>query len=322
MRCLQALAAAQDLAPDTYEVVVAVDGGGGTAPALATLETPYALHVVEQPRKGRAAACNAAIRAAQGEIVLVLDDDMEPAPPSLARHLSHHEGADRLCVLGAVPVVVEPGMPRAARYIAWKFDLHLRNLGTAGHVFALRDFYSGNTSLRRDVLLEVGLYDESFTVYGNEDLELSLRLRAAGVTLLFDPEALARQHYEKPLAQLVRDTREKGATAVLLARAHPAAFGELQLARPRERSRAWRTLRAAVLRAGRRGEVVPRAVLGLARLLERTPLGLRPHFYSLVLDLFYWLGAEHALATARDDGPLADLAADLRRGPLRLLLHG
>jgi hypothetical protein len=47
----------------------------------------------------------------------------------------------------------------------------------------------------------------------------------------------------------------------------------------------------------------------------------RPRFYILLLDYFYWLGVQSVLGEEPSSGPLAELAADLRHGPLRLLLH-
>jgi GT2 family glycosyltransferase len=316
LRGLTALAA-QDLRADEFEVVVSIDGSDdGTREAIGSFRAPYGLRVIDGPRRGRAAACNAGITVARGDVVVILDDDMEPAPACLSSHRRHHEDGARVCVMGAVPVRVDGDTPRVGRFVRWKFDLHLAKLAEPGHVFALRDFYSGNTSIRRDVLDEVGLFDESFTLYGNEDLELSLRLRAANVTLLYDRDALAHQHYEKDLAGLTRDTFEKGKTAVLLARSHPVAFDELQLASYAAHSRLWRALRTTLLRLR-----PSRLVLRAAEAAERTPIARRPLFYVLLLDYFYWLGVQSALSEGPTTGPLAKLAADLRHGPIRLLLH-
>jgi len=304
LRALDALAR-QDIPPEEFEVIVSVDGpDDDTIQALESYRAPYALHVVTGPRRGRAAACNAAIERATGDVLVILDDDMEPAPGCLRNHRSHHESDAKVCVMGGVPIRAGRHSPSATRYIAWKFDRHLAKLAQPGHEFALRDFYSGNTSLQREVLVSAGGYDAAYTLYGNEDLELSLRLRAAGVLLVYDGDALAHQHYEKDLRGLVRDTVEKGKTAVLLARSHPDAFDQLQLARYDETWPAWRVVRGLLLRW--RG--VSAAVLLGARLIERTPAA-RPLFYVLLLDYFYWVGVQ------------AELAADLRHGPIRLLLH-
>jgi GT2 family glycosyltransferase len=305
LRALDALAR-QDIPPGEFEVVVSVDGPSDeTVQALESYRAPYALRVATGSRRGRAGACNAAIERATGDVLVILDDDMEPAPGCLRIHRSHHAGDARLCVMGGVPIRTDRTSPSATRYMAWKFDRHLANLAQAGHEFALRDFYSGNTSLRRDVLVGAGGYDEAYTMYGNEDLELSLRLRAAGVELVYDGDALAEQHYEKDLRGLVGDTVEKGKTAVQLARSYPDAFDQLQLARFDDIWPAWRAVRNVLLRGGQR---VSAAVLLGARLVERTPAA-RPLFYVLLLDYFYWVGVQ------------AELAADLRDGPIRPLLQ-
>ena len=54
-----------------------------------------------------------------------------------------------------------------------------------------------------------GTFDERFTAYGNEDLELAYRLERSGVRLTFAEEAIAWQHYEKTLEQLVRDDAQR-----------------------------------------------------------------------------------------------------------------
>jgi GT2 family glycosyltransferase len=308
LRALDALAR-QDIPSEEFEVVVSVDGPSAeTVRALESYRAPYALHVVTGPRRGRAGACNAAIERATGDVLVILDDDMEPAPGCLRIHGSHHKSDADVCVMGGVPIRVGAHSPSATRYMAWKFDRHLAKLAQPGHEFALRDFYSGNTSLRRDVLLDAGRYDEAYTMYGNEDLELSLRLRSAGVQLVYDGDALAYQHYEKGLRGLVRDTVEKGKTAVLLGRSYPDAFDQLQLARYDDTWPAWRAVRNVLLRVGRRWGGISATVLLGARIVERTPAA-RPLFYVLLLDYFYWVGVQ------------SELAADLRDGPIRLLLH-
>jgi GT2 family glycosyltransferase len=321
LRALEALAH-QDISIDSFEVVVSVDGSDdGTEEALAAFDAPYTLRVIHGPRRGRAAACNAAIDLARGEIVVILDDDMEPAPACLRNHSLHHTPGSRICAMGAVPIQVDPTSRPVVRYVAAKFDKHLEKLAEPDHEFVVRDFYSGNASVRRDVLTETGRFDEDFVLYGNEDIDLSLRLRDAGVTLVYDPAAVAYQHYGKCLAQLARDTYEKGETAVLLASRHPDSFDGLQLARHEAHSRPWRVFRAALLTATRSRSGVSDVILQLSRLLERAGAGRHFLFYVLVLDYFYWAGAAAALAASPQQGPLSALAEDLRHGPIDLLLH-
>jgi GT2 family glycosyltransferase len=321
---LQALVALtrQDLPADAFEVVVSVDGSeDGTREAIAAFDAPYALRTVDGPRRGRAAACNAAIDVARGELLVILDDDMEPAPWCLRQHSLHHAPGSKICAMGAVPIQVDTASKPVVKYVAAKFASHLEKLAEPDHEFVVRDFYSGNASIRRELLTEIGGFAEEFVLYGNEDIELSLRLVAAGVTLTYDPEALAYQHYGKGLVELARDTYEKGKTAVLLAQRHPDSFEGLQLARHGAHNALWRVVRSGLLGATRSQSDPSPGILRLARLLERAGAGRRPMFYVLALDYFYWSGAAGALAEAPQQGPLAALAQEIRHGPIHLLLH-
>ncbi len=187
-RLLRALLA-QTLDPDGFEVIVSIDGSeDGTRALVAGFRAPFALRGIWHPRQGRAAACNAGIRAACGELLVLLDDDMEPAPELLRAHQHAHCGAVPRAVLEPVPVSWDAASPMAVRYIGSKFDGHLAKLARPGDQLVLRDFYTGNFSIRRETMLQVGLFDEAFRLYGNEDLELSVRLVRAGVELRFCPD--------------------------------------------------------------------------------------------------------------------------------------
>jgi GT2 family glycosyltransferase len=314
--------ARQSLPPESYEVVVSLDAcSDGTAEMIDAFDGPLALRRVAPRARGRAAACNAALAAARGEVAIVLDDDMRVVPEFVERHRAHHPAGSRRCVLGAVPVELGEGSTHAARYVKAKFDLHLSRLSDPAHLALPRSFYTGNASLWTEVLREVGGFDESFGIYGNEDVELSLRLRKAGVELGYDPEALAWQEYGKDLRGLQEDTLAKGRTTVLMARSHPEVFADLRLAEPDEASRPWLAARAALLAMTRRVPRTAGAVFALASLLERAGLWRSSLFYRPVLDFAFWAGVDAALRESNDEGELSKLAGELKRGPIDLLLH-
>jgi GT2 family glycosyltransferase len=294
-RALQALFG-QTLSPDQYEVVVSIDGSqDGTREMVSQFSAPYTLRSTWQPNRGRAAACNAGIRMARGQLLVLLDDDMEPVPGFLAAHLHAHPENSRLGVVGAAPVPFTRSSTPVVQYIGTKFNCHLENLAQPRYQFKLRDFYSGNFSIRREILLEVGAFDESFRIYGNEDLELSVRLSKAGVQLVFSPEALAEQHYTKDFTALAQDNIAKGRTAVLLASKYPETYYDLKLSMYAQESRKWRIVRAGLLQLSRVWAWIPELVILFMTRLER----LRPARFNyccfLALDYFYWLGARSAL---------------------------
>jgi glycosyltransferase involved in cell wall biosynthesis len=301
-RALRALAH-QTIAPETYEVIVSIDGSqDGTREMVAAFAAPYRLCSVWQPNQGRAAARNAGIRIATGDILVFFDDDMEPGPECLEFHRRAHSIGSRLGVLGAVPVYCEDDDPPVTAYIAAKFNRHLDNLARLDHQLTLRDFYSGHFSIRREVLLEVGLFDEAFREYGNEDLELSLRLTSSGVALMYYSEALAYQHYSKDFAGLARDTIAKGRTAVLLASKHPEALPDLQLSAYGQGSWRWRLARTGLLTLSRWWSSTPDKVIALIQRLEQHQVRHLHLYYRFVLDYLYWLGAQTALRENQHSG--------------------
>ncbi|MGZ4408096.1 MAG: glycosyltransferase family 2 protein [Gaiellaceae bacterium] len=313
VRRLLAALSLQTLAPDRFEVVIALDGSrDGTLELVAGYAAPYRLSSIWLEHRGRAAACNAAVRRAEARILLILDDDMEPAPECLEAHLEAHSGGGRRCVLGAAPIELLPGAAPIASYFQTKFNTHLERLAEPEHHFVARDFYSGNLSLERELLLEVGLFDDSFTLYGNEDVELALRLRAAGAEIVYEPRALARQRFDKDLVRTLRDAWSKGQTSVLVARKHPGALSELRLGTYDQAGPRWRFLRTAFLSVSRHSRIPPRLLTWITLLLERRGVRLPQQYFDLLFDLFFWIGVEQALQ---------DFGANDRTTAGRLPLH-
>jgi GT2 family glycosyltransferase len=301
-RVLQALSR-QTLPPEDYEVIVSIDGSqDGSQEMVSRFPAPYRLYSIWRPNRGRSAACNDGIREARGHLLVLLDDDMEPIPRFLAAHLEAHPEGSQLGVVGAVPITPEQPSTPLVEYIGLRFNHHLRNLAQPCFQFKLRDFYSGNFSIQRDILLEVGPFDESFRIYGHEDFELYVRLSKAGVQLVYSSEALAYQHYVKSFAALSRDTIAEGRTAVLLASKHPDTFGDLKLSTYQQDSRKWFLVRAGLLSLSRLWVRLPDWVALCIAWAEKRRL-TRFHYYCyLALDYCYWLGAWSALRENRKVG--------------------
>lgn len=280
---------------DRYEVIVSIDGStDGTADMAAGFEAPYRVQVVRNRHRGRAAACNAGIRAARGDLIVLLDDDMEPSPELVAAHADAHPSGACRGVVGAAPIVVCAGASPLVRYRARGFNGRLARFAASGRRLGFREAYTGNFSILREVFLSAGGFDEGFTMYGHEDYELALRLAKAGVELAYSPAAVAWQHYEKDFAALARDCIERGHTAVLFAAKHPDAAPFFEVTGYRRPSWRRRLFRAALLRLSAIAASTPDRVVAVMTWLEhRQPSGLHS-CYDISLDYFYWLGVTRA----------------------------
>jgi glycosyltransferase involved in cell wall biosynthesis len=289
LRALRAIER-QDVDPARFEVlVVDNESTDDTGEAVRGHHGPLAVRLLEEPVPGRAAACNAGIAAARGRIVVLLDDDMEPATGWLGAHLRAHE-TPGLAVVGAAPTAVASESV-VGRHLQGRFDRHLDKLARTG-VRTFRDVYTGNFSVERERLLALGGFADAFVGYGNEDGELAIRLMALDLRFAYAGDAIARQHQDKDLARAFGDARAKGANAVRLAIAHPGAQDDLALGRPASRRRT--LVRRLLVGATRLVPGLPRVVVLLAPILAERRSGVAQRAIEVVLDYAYWLGVDDA----------------------------
>jgi GT2 family glycosyltransferase len=115
------------------------------------------------------------------EIVLFTDDDIRPTPGFLTAHRDAHRNALRTLVAGRV---IQP----------WEEAAHLSSdrvspfSGTEPSWMS--EFMGGNFSIRRQVALELGGFDENFVhVAYRFEAEFACRFRAAGGLIYFEPRA-------------------------------------------------------------------------------------------------------------------------------------
>lgn len=308
-RALTALGA-QTIPATAYEVIVAIDGSDdGTREMVSAFPAPYRVHTLWQPNRGRAAACNAGIRAASGDLVVLLDDDMEAAPELLAAHERAHGDAPGRAVIGAAPVVPDDPTYPLAEFIRAGFARRLAKLARADCTIRFNDVYTGNFSIRRATLLGVGAFDEDFRHYGHEDYELAVRLLEAGVELRYSSDAVAYHHYDKNLAAVARDSIGRGRNDVLFGGKHPEVRAHLRLGGGRG-SRSRRLLRGALLALSRVLPTIPQWTLAFVQSLERRRTRGLDGYYDFLLDYFYWLGATAAVRERRK--PVLDAAARVK----------
>jgi glycosyltransferase involved in cell wall biosynthesis len=205
--------ATQTVDASIYEILVVDDGSTDETPAVisaAAVESPVVRSVRLDRNRGRAAARNAGVRAARGPLIVFIDSDVLVPAEFLAAHLSIHAGA-RQPVVGRGPVVLVPTpmMPERPPMIRTSPAY----LDTA------------NASIPRTILLDAGLFDEGFRLYGWEDFDLGMRLQARGLPRVFSPEAIAF-HVQPPTTaeafdrQLLKE-EERARTALYLLRKHP-----------------------------------------------------------------------------------------------------
>jgi GT2 family glycosyltransferase len=173
------------------------------------------------PYTGRAMARNAGIAAARGEIVMFTDADIIAAPDLLERHLAQHASARNLAVVGMeLQVSSLADYERLAAHPSQRTPLHPMNRKRLSWLY----FLTGNASVRKVDLDRVGRFDENFTGYGHEDLELGFRLQRAGLEIRYEPLAVDYHWHPVPYAEQKEKMKLAGRSTVRFYRKH-RSFG-------------------------------------------------------------------------------------------------
>ena len=178
----------QSLPANEFEVVV-VDDGSATpvAPELGQLQTPYKLILVAQKNAGAAAARHRGVQEARGEILVMLDDDMQLPPIFLEEHLRWHTDEVHTAVFGRYrsdPNIDQ--MPLFERWYAQRWENWADEFARGWQPTGM-SLCTGNVSMRREDYLDVGGFDSRLD--RSEDAELGLKLEEHGVRLVYSEDA-------------------------------------------------------------------------------------------------------------------------------------
>ena len=222
---------------DNFEIVVGIDGEDrGETEAARGAAGGRELRILPGEHAGPAATRNRVIADARGDLLVLLNDDVEPAPDLVERHAEAHAGLDRpAMVLGAAPWVVhEPDrlFDRLIRETSMVF-FYDRMLASAhgadpAHDWGFRHAWTLNLSVRTEAARAVGGFCESLPGAAYEDLEFAWRLRERfGMPVRFRPGAVVTHDHRYEPARYLKRERSMGRDAWALAAASPACAREL-----------------------------------------------------------------------------------------------
>ena len=203
--CLRMIAAN---ANGPYEVIVVENRPVGSpvrAAVSATFPDARDISVIDEHVQGLSSARNAGLRAARGEIVAFIDDDIvvdDVWMAAVRETFAAHPAA--ACVTGLIlPRELEtPAQLELERFAGFgkgfvqrSFSLAQPPPGSPLFPFTAGHFGSGaNSAFRRDSLLALGGFDAALgtgtPARGGEDLDIYIRVIQAGHTIVYEPRAI------------------------------------------------------------------------------------------------------------------------------------
>jgi glycosyltransferase involved in cell wall biosynthesis len=227
-RTLQALVGQSAEVEGGCEIVVVDDGSQDDTELVLRRAAARLPLVVVRPadNEGRARARNRGWRAARGETVLFLDDDIVLQAGALQ---AHARAQARVAAAWLGEVVTAPEIIDSPLFA------YLDSRGAAklpaGSRLPARYFLTQHVSVPRAALERVGGFDEGFGAYGFEDMEVAFRMEDATGLAFYRLEAARGAHiHHHTLAQYLAKKRLCGRHSLrLMAARHPGRLREMQL---------------------------------------------------------------------------------------------
>jgi glycosyltransferase involved in cell wall biosynthesis len=275
-----------------FEVIVAVDGAtDGTAEMLSGFRASYPLTVIRQERRGPAAARNAAIAAATGEVLLFLDDDVVPQDGLFERHLAVHRRDRHAAAVGRMSAPPGARLPPWLDWEAALLDRHYTRILSGDIPADWRIFFTANASVRREDAIAAGCFDVRFT--REEDIELAHRLAGRGVGFHFLPQAVVHHDPDRTMATWRHVAFERGRHDYMLEtqlrRAERSMLDEWQQRHPINRALA----RCCVGHQGRTRLLAGALERAITSAFQRSRR-LRLLLCSALFNVMYWEGVAQA----------------------------
>jgi GT2 family glycosyltransferase len=186
-----------------YEVLFVDDGSTDNSRELieeAVLTSNGTLRYIYAPHTGSPShPRNVGIRLALAPVVLLLDDDVVPAPDLVAQHAKFHQEypeAER-AALGNLDLPEDVRSSPMSLFHAFPYG-EAAAAGELNYLF----FWTCNVSVKREFMLQHGMFDENPELHPVEDMECGYRLWVAGMRLRYLPSATG-SHLHKMTADRV-----------------------------------------------------------------------------------------------------------------------
>jgi GT2 family glycosyltransferase/2-phospho-L-lactate transferase/gluconeogenesis factor (CofD/UPF0052 family) len=177
-----------ELSKSTYPNVetILVDNGSTDGTAQAVYDQFPRVNVVRMHSNTGMTGYNVGFATARGKYVVMLDDDSHLAPEAVETMVTIWE-QDRERNIGAMAFRVTNPLRGTLVTHLWEERLVVSQPGRERDITS---FAACGAAVRRDVLDEVGYFDDDFFIYATED-DLAIRIWGAGYRIVYEPRCSA-----------------------------------------------------------------------------------------------------------------------------------
>ena len=204
-----------------FQVIVVLDGDIDQSEKVVddyiARRTLNLTKIVFPENLGRVAALNAGHNAADADILIRCDDDLEPGPDYVANHLRLHRDYDG--VIGTLNNIF-PKTAYSQVYGTYR-DAKFKEAALGTPESERWHYWNGNSSVSAELYRTIGGFDPAYRLYGWEDVDLGKMIADAGGKIIIS-DAVETKHYAEATTTAVRALRalHTGSARTIFVRKH------------------------------------------------------------------------------------------------------
>lgn len=207
-----------------YEIIFSDDGSDDGSVEFLKQISDLPITVLKNDHGGASKARNAAIRAASGERLLIIGDDIFPSPDLLNVHAELAKRLGRnVATLGIVDWAADLTVNHLMEHITEIGNEQFSYNRLPDESFVdFRHFYTCNICIDRELVAsQKTIFDGRFDQYGFEDIELGYRLSLLGMKIYYSTRAKGDHYHPYVVEGFCKRQICAGRMAVVFRDTHP-----------------------------------------------------------------------------------------------------
>lgn len=185
--------------PEAFEIIIADDASTDSSlDYVKSLQGEFPkLKIISHKKNiGFGANTNLAVKKAKGDLVVLLNSDIKPAPHYIKNTLKHFKDSKVFGVGFA-----EKGHENWGD-IYWQNGFLQHRPGYPSNKNHPTDWLSGGSCIiRKDIFLKLGGFDPIYAPFYFEDLDLGIRVARSGYKMIWEPSAIVEHRHEQTMSK-------------------------------------------------------------------------------------------------------------------------